>query len=660
MLKNRVLATRASKIRYILYGFCGGACILAFRLFSLQINNGGALHELGTKNFLRIEIIPPLRGDVYDTHHELLAANRPVFDVFWYGSGKQSLSPEEQEIARKIGPVLGIDFSQDHWPISLASATRYARRLLLKSDISFQQLCQISELCADARCLVISNRFQRMYPHNETACHVLGYLNRGERSGQSGIELKLDALLQGAEGRVLRVINSTGKLLAQQVYKEAKAGADITLTIDFKLQKLAETLFEEDNSGAFILMDPADGAIRALVSCPRFDPNVFLAPLNEATWDKLTANNPLLNRAACGLYPPASTFKLVTWAAGLEEGVADQNSEVCCNGYVDFCGRKYFCMRHTGHGVLSPQQALEVSCNVPCFRMACKLTVDCIAQYAHRFGLGRKTGFLLPEREGLVPTTQWKKRVKGERWWRGETLSVSIGQGYLMATPLQVARMVGAICTGYLITPRLLENEVAIKEPLDISPKTLTFLRNAMKEVVHSGTGQRLGRISSFEVFAKTGTAQTCSLEREKAHKYLLEHGWLVGYFLYQGQKPLVMLVLLENIGSSHFAVHLAEKFLRGYRSLMHELEHPVVQEIVHTTEECSSHDEVMAQAAKVVATVEHAQVETHPATQEVEPLQAPAAAVDPHEGADVASHDEQPDDGVIENGEKNEHLNEA
>lgn len=660
MIKNIVLATRASKIRYILYGFCIGVGILAIRLFSLQINNGGALHELGTKNFLRIEIIPPLRGDVYDTHHELLAANRPVFDVFWYGSGKQSLSPEEQEIARKVGAVIGIDFSQDHWPVSLASATRYARRLLLKSDISFQQLCQISELCADARCLVISNRFQRMYPHNETACHVLGYLNRGEQSGQSGIELKLDALLQGAEGRVLRVINSTGKLLAQQVYKEAKAGADITLTIDFKLQKLAETLFEDDNSGAFILMDPADGAIRALVSCPRFDPNVFLGPLNEATWDKLTTNNPLLNRASCGLYPPASTFKLVTWAAGLEEGVVDQNAEVCCNGYVDFCGRKYFCMRHTGHGVLTPQQALEVSCNVPCFRMARKLTVDCVAGYASRFGLGRKTGFLLPEREGLVPTTQWKKRVKGERWWRGETLSVSIGQGYLMVTPLQVARMVGAICTGYLITPRLLENEVAVKEPLDISPQTLTFLRNAMKEVVHSGTGRHLGHISSFEVCAKTGTAQTCSLEREKAHKYLFEHGWLVGYFSYQGQKPLVMLVLLENIGSSHFATHLAGKFLRGYRTLMRELEHPVVQESAHTAEERSSHDEAMAQAAHVVATVEHAQVSTPPMTQDVHPADTSMTASGQSAPATVQTVDEHSAETVSESGEKNELLNEA
>ncbi|MFA6491637.1 MAG: penicillin-binding transpeptidase domain-containing protein [Candidatus Babeliales bacterium] len=571
MEKNSVLSARISKIKYILYGFFVGVGLLTARLFYLQINNSGVLSELGRKNFLRIEIIPPLRGDVYDTHHELLAANRPVFDVFWYGSGKPVPTPEELAVLNKVGAIVGVDLLQEPWPVSIACATRYARRLLLKSDVSFQQLCQISELCADVRGLVISNRFQRIYPHHEIACHVLGYLNRGECTGKSGIELKLDTLLQGEEGRILRVINSTGKMLAQQVYKQAKAGADITLTLDFRLQRLAETLFEGDSAGAFILMDPADGAVRALVSCPRFDPNVFLGPLTEDAWDKLTDNNPLLNRASCGLYPPASTFKVVTWAAGLEAGAVDYNAEILCNGYVDFCGRKYFCMCHTGHGVLTPQQALEVSCNIPCFRMARKLTVDCLAQYAHRFGLGRKTGFLLPEREGLVPTSQWKKRVKGERWWGGDTLSISIGQGYLLVTPLQIARMIGAICSGYLVTPRLLESEVVVKETLEIAPATLAFLRNAMKEVVHGGTGRRLGYINSFEVFAKTGTAQTCSLDREKAHKYLLEHGWLVGYFSYKGQKPLVMLVLLENIGSSHFAVHLAEKFLRGYRTLMQE-----------------------------------------------------------------------------------------
>jgi len=549
--------------------------LLVVRLFYLQIERRMVFSSLGRKNFLRIEIIPPLRGDVYDCRHELLAANRPVFDVFWQGVGRV-LAENDLAALKKIETIIQGDFFGSARFPSLCFASKYARRMLLKEDVSFEQLCQLSEQCADVANLVIANRFQRTYPHGQLACHILGYLNRGEHVGQSGVERKFDTELQGQEGQVIQVINSTGKMLTQQIAKQAKAGADISLTLDFQLQRLAEKTFEGDQAGAFIVMDPADGAIRALVSCPRFDPNIFLHSFSDDTWEQLVVNNPLLNRATSAMYPPASTFKVVTWAAGLDEGVAAQNSELFCNGYVTFCGRKYYCMQHLGHGALTPKQALVVSCNCPCFHMARKLSIDCLADYARRFGLGEKTGFLLSEKSGLVPTTTWKKQVKGERWWKGDTLSVSIGQGYLLVTPLQVARMVGSICTGWLVGPRLLESEPVAKKKLNISGYTLAFLRNAMKEVVIEGTGRRLGKIQSFEISAKTGTAQTCSLTKEKNNnKYLLEHGWLAGYFSYKGQKPLVMVVLLENTGSSHEAVQFAANFLREYKAFMEAHETP-------------------------------------------------------------------------------------
>ncbi len=569
--KWAILYQRSLKIKYILYVFWVLMMVLMTRLFYLQIDKNSVFVNLGTKNFLRIELIPPLRGDVYDCNHVLLAANKPLFDLQWYGIGKPKLTEHDEMILAKAGAIVGIDFSEPERHIAIAHAEKYARRLVLSQNLNFDQLCQISEQCADAEHLVITNRFQRIYPYHELASHVLGYLNRGEHSGQAGLELEFDTMLQGQQGRLLQVINSTGKTLAQRIYQEAKAGQDIVLTLDFEFQQLAEKLFHDGQAGAFILMDPFDGAIKALASYPRFDPNMFLNPISQDDWDKLTTNNPLINRATCALYPPASTFKLVTWAAGLEENVIDQHDEVFCNGYVTFCGRRYYCQHHLGHGALSPKEALVVSCNIPCFRMAKKLKVDCIASYARRFGLGRKTNFLLPEKDGLVPTTHWKKETKGERWWKGETLSVSIGQSYLLVTPLQLARMVGAICTGYLVKPRLLETELVEKEPLRVSGATLTFLRGAMKEVVSDGTGRMLKNLSAFDIYAKTGTAQICSLDKEITNKSLLEHGWLVGYFSYRGQRPLVMLVLLEHEGSSHFAIEGAYRFFRGYQNLMQE-----------------------------------------------------------------------------------------
>jgi penicillin-binding protein 2 len=567
--RTAIFKARGLKIRALLLVFLLFVFVLAVRLFYLQIDRRATFSHLGKKNFLRIEIIPPLRGDVYDSSQVLLAANRPVFDLYWQGRGISKITADDESMLKRVGVILGVDFLEDSVRRSIEYADRYSHRMLLRADVTFENLCQISEQCADTHSLVVANRFKRVYPYHELASHVLGYLNRGENVGQAGIELKLEQVLQGQEGRLLQVINSTGKTLAQRVYKEARAGADLTLTIDFKLQQLVESLFEGDQAGVFILMDPVDGAIRALVSYPRFDPNVFLSPLSQEDWEALSLNNPLLNRATSALYPPASTFKLVTLAAGLEEHIFDQGSEIECNGYTTFCGRKYYCMKHTGHGKMSLKQALVVSCNIPCFHIARKLKIDRLAMYAQRFGLGQKTNFLLPEKSGLVPTTAWKKAVKGERWWKGETLSASIGQSYLMVTPLQIARMVGSICTGWLIKPRLLAQEEIEKEPLVLSHDTISFLRSAMKEVVANGTCRKLSFIRSFDVFAKTGTAQTCSLSQEKLHKYQFEHAWLCGYFSYKGQKPLVMVALLENAGSSHFAVDLAAKFLVGYRELM-------------------------------------------------------------------------------------------
>lgn len=517
-----------------------------------------------------MEIIPPLRGDVYDCKQVLLAANRPVFDLHWHGGGRGALSPQDKQTLTTISDILGIDFLQSPKRNSIEYAERYSRRVLLKGDVSFAQLCQISEQCSEAPRLIVAHRFKRVYPHATLASHVLGYLNKGESVGQSGIEQHFQAALQGQEGRLLSVINSTGKMLAQKVYKEATAGSDIVLTLDFELQRLAETLFLPDQSGAFILMDPEDGAIRALVSHPHFDPNVFLNPLSQDAWQQLTLHNPLINRATSAVYPPASTFKLVTLAAGLEEKVIDINSEILCNGHITFCGRKYFCMKHTGHGKLTPKESIAVSCNITCFHIAKKLKIDQLAEYARRFGLGRKTNFLLPEKSGLVPTMAWKKAVKGERWWKGETLSTCIGQGYLQVTPLQIACMVSAICTQFLVKPRLLEHEPIEKEKLDLALETIHFLRSGMKEGVNSGSSRKLKRIAPFDVYAKTGTAQTVSLDCEQIYKHQLEHGWVVGYFYYgNNPKPLTFIAFVENAGSSSFAMEIADKFLRGYRTLM-------------------------------------------------------------------------------------------
>jgi penicillin-binding protein 2 len=565
--------TRIIRTELILYIFWSILFVIIIRLFYLQIEQRKVFEQLGEKNFLRVERIYPLRGNLLDSNNVLLASNRPVFDLYWQGLGDKRMSTQHYILLKKVGNIVDKNLINSESISLFEFSERYSRRILLCKNMNFSQLCQISEYCGNSSRLFVDNRFERVYPYGSFASHIVGYLNRIEMAGRTGVERVFQNALHGQLGYVINVINSTGKKLEQKGYLSAKAGKDIKLTLDFEMQRIAESLFSGDQAGAFILMDPENGAVRALISYPNFDPNLFLSPITEEEWnEKLTLNHPLINRATCSLYPPASTFKLVTIAAGLEEKIINPKSEYFCHGFIEFGNRKYQCMRHTGHGILTPRQALVVSCNVLCFEIGKRIKINTLAEYARRFGLGSKTNFLLPEREGLVPTTEWKRKCKGERWWPGDTLSACVGQSYLLVTPLQLLRMVCSICTGDLVRPRILEEEAVERSSIKISKDTLKLLRLSMADAVKSGTVHLLNAIKDFEIHAKTGTAQTCSLEKEKTSKELLDHGWVTGYFKYKDEKPLAFIVFVENAGSSHPAIQIADKFLRAYKTFRENL----------------------------------------------------------------------------------------
>ena len=566
--------SRNAKILYILYGILFFMFVILIRLFYLQVNQGEKFCELGEKNFLRTEFIPSRRGNVLDCNGRLLATNSPIFDLYWRGRGFRFASDQRNAI-EKLQKILGVDVVDDLMVSRIKRAERFSRTLLVKSAISQDELCQISEQCSDSSNLYVDRRFKRVYPYKNLASHILGYLRRvrtrGGLEGLYGLERKFQDSLKGEVGYIRHVINATGKKLFQTEFRDAVAGSDVMLTLDLTLQSIAEILFKPGQSGAFIIMDPENGAIRALVSYPNFDPNLFLDHISEEDWnEKFTVDSPLLNRAIHSVYPPASIFKLITFVAGLEEGIIDTETVFDCKGFTRFCGQKYNCHRRWGHGLQSAQKALGVSCNVPCYEIAQKISVDQLAAYAMRFGLGQSTKFLFNDKSGLVPTSYWKQAHKGERWWKGETLSVSIGQSFLLVTPLQIVRMVASIGSGYLVRPRILLSEDEERYPLYVSESTLTFLREVMKEVVLRGTGRRLRKFTDFSIHAKTGTAQTVSLKHQrKGSKKQLEHAWLGSFFSYKDKKPLAMVVLVENVGSCLPALQIAEKFFTIYKKVL-------------------------------------------------------------------------------------------
>lgn len=564
---------RNKRVIKFLFSFLFFVLILIFRLVYLQIDQGRRFLGLGKKNFLRTEVIAPIRGNLLDCNGNLLAANRPIFDLYWAGSGNLCFSEKQNELLSKLQSILK-ESLEKNFINKIKYSEKYSKELLIKSNINFEELCCISEQFSDYSNLLIKNRFKRIYPYKNLASHILGYLSRQEQDyttiGLSGLEKIFQDQLKGEVGYILNIINSKGSRLKKKDFKDAKSGSDIVLTLDLNLQSIAENLFEEDQAGAFVLMDVNDGSIKAMVSYPNFDSNIFLDPISQKNWDLyLTNNNPLLNRVTRAVYPPASLFKLITFAAGLEEGVITTTTQFNCKGFTSFCGRKYHCIRRWGHGDLDCKTSLAYSCNIPCFEIAKKIKINQFADYAYRFGLGLETGFLLNEHSGLVPTYEWKVATKGESWWKGETLSVSIGQGYTLVTPLQMARMVASICSGYLVKPRILEKEEVLTDKLEISENSLKFLRKAMRGVVKIGSAKILNKIKDFEIFAKTGTAQTSSLRREKISKQHLEHAWLASYFAYKDQPPLAMVVLVEHVGSSAPARKIAGKFLTMYKKTL-------------------------------------------------------------------------------------------
>ncbi|BDC34691.1 penicillin-binding protein [Candidatus Dependentiae bacterium Noda2021] len=558
------------KLKKSLYAVLIILTVIISRLFYMQILLTHRYYHQSQKNFTRVETISSLRGNIFDASGKLLATNRPTTDIYWVGSGNRTLHENQLDYLQKLESVLGKPLLNNQ---QLISQIRYCERMhkkfLLAHDISFEQLSKIVEQFPKDQNIGITTHFTRCYPHQSLACHLLGYLGRIDVDffGQMGLEKIFETDLKGQKGTKIKTINSIGRNLAETELQKALAGKDIYSTIDLSMQQIAESTFPADFKGTLIIMDPHDGAIKALVSRPSFDPALFLTPLNTQEWQAMQEQKPFLNRAFNASYPPGSIFKLITLAATLEHDIINVDDSWHCPGYVQFAHRKYWCHNRYGHGMVTTKQALAHSCNKPFFEIGKKLSIDLLADYANRFGLGQKTNIIFAEKSGLVPSTKWKREVKNEKWWPGETLSASIGQSYLLVTPIQVACMIGSIFTGSLVTPRVLQEEPVTKKDLALKQETRTFLKSAMRSVVTKGSCKKLKRIKNGKVYAKTSTAQVAALEKRKQGSAYLEHAWLAAYYEPENGKPFVLVTLLENAGTSALATSVALDFLIHYNN---------------------------------------------------------------------------------------------
>lgn len=565
---NYTLRDQQAKIRRIPL-LCGSLfLIIVARLFYLQVQTSVTLFTLSKRNCLRFEKIMPPRGNIFDCTGKLIATNRPLIKLVWKGSGKSALDQEQEHALQLLSQLLP-SHTIEHEQV--LSAERYGTTATLIDEISFEELSSLVEQLPEHTNLLVQTDFKRHYPYNDAACHILGYLSGAyaDTQGKMGLEKILNDNLRGKPGQLQATINSIGCRLYEEEIQAALNGQDVHTTLDIELQRIAASCFPANYKGALLLMDAKTGALRVMLSNPTFDPHLFLDPLSPSAWQELQQNRPFLNRACMGSYPPASLFKLVTLIAAFEQHIIHEHMEWNCTGSIEFCGRHYHCKNRTGHGPLSTQEALAQSCNIPFYEIGKRIKIDTLAHYAHMLGLGERTTTLLPEKQGLVPTTYWKRSVYHKPWWPGETVIATIGQGPIEVTPIQICRMFGAIGEGVLVTPRILESEPIVERSVPISKKTLNFMRQALELTIAQGTGQRLKSLKHFKIFGKTGTAQVRALAADEVGQLNDEHGILALWFQYKNYDPAVLVIIVEHAGSSIFATETARNFLGEYAKYM-------------------------------------------------------------------------------------------
>lgn len=442
-------------------GQLGLLSLLGVRLYYLQVLQAERYKTLAEDNRINLRLLAPPRGQIFDRYGRLLATNRENYRLI--------VVPEQTGDLRatlhSVSQLINLSPEVRDRVLEEAARKRSFMPVLVRDNLSWEEVSRIEVNSPDLPGTMIDVGLARQYPYGPALAHVVGYVGAPSerdltgdpllelpdfRIGKSGVERALDDALRGSAGTQKVEVNAFGRVIREVERDEGKPGADVQLTIDAELQRfITERL--EGESAAAVVMDIFTGEIRALVSVPVFDPNMFTNGLSVAQWNALINNPraPLTNKTVSGQYPPGSTFKMVVALAGLENGAIDPSHTVVCPGHMDVGDRRFHCWKHRGHGRVGVIEALEQSCDVFFYDVAKRVGVDAIAEMSRRFGLGAPLNVGLPgERGGLVPTKAWKLAERGRPWTVGETLITGIGQGYMLTTPLQLAVMTARLANG--------------------------------------------------------------------------------------------------------------------------------------------------------------------------------------------------------------------
>ena len=592
--EDLILVLRRSKKIFIFIQVLTVFLLLNF--WKIQVLDHKKYWEKSEANRMREIVLPSQRGLIKDRGETILADNKASFKV----SIIRENCEDYDKSCRKISRLLKIEEDVLKERIKRYESFPHFKPIVIKENLSFEEVAVIEARKLEFPELFLQAEPKRFYPFGNLAAHALGYIQElsgeeiknglyqqrrlGDLIGKTGVEKEYESTLVGIDGEALEIVDSMGRSKGEIAKREPEKGQNIILTLDYALQEKAEELLE-GREGAVVMMDPQTGEILALASYPTFDPNKFIDRFTPEEWLDLINSSefPLENRAIRGQYAPGSIFKLVIDLGALELGLVDEETTFTCKGEIEIYNEPFTCWVEKGHGEMNLIQGIRNSCNIYHYQVGKKMGIDEISRYAKMLGFGAKTGIDLPgEKTGLVPNPQWKREVRKERWQPGETISVSIGQGPLMVTPLQVALYTSIIANrGRKVTPHLLNSQslagkrvFSEKDAVDIELSTFETIIQGMWEVVNKGGTGWAANVKGFDICGKTGSTQLISTEKDKEKKVEEEeeeeeaktHSWFTG-FAPRDNPKIVVTVIIEYGGmGGATAAPIARKLFNSYR----------------------------------------------------------------------------------------------
>lgn len=555
--------------------------ILIFgRLWQLQLLEHSTYSRLARENAARtIPFIAP-RGIIYDRYGKVLVSNRAIFSAYLL---PQSIDPSNvNDQIKKLSGLLGISETEIASKIQKFKDSPF-EPIILKKNLSLTMITKLEERRDEYPGIVVRTQPVRRYPHGRLGVHFLGYVGEvtkdelknlgslgyeiGDIIGKDGVEASYDNYLRGVDGGQQVEVDVYGNPVRTTKSLDPVPGKDIVLTIDLELQKVVEDALK-DKEGAVVVIDPRNGEILAMASSPDYDPNIFAELMEQKEWEALDKrNHPFMNRAI-SVYPPGSTFKVVTLSSTLMENTASLSEVINCNGFFKLGNRVAKCWKEGGHGELNILEGLVWSCDVVFFELGLRNGVDLLSKYAKEYGLGTRAGVDLPgEADGFIPTGDWKQNKFNEPWVKGDSINMAIGQGFVQVTPLQMAILYGGIGVGKRYKPFIVKNVVDRDGTLiysaeaqelggiPIEGKNLELLRSALRAVIVRGTGLA-AKVQGIPAAGKTGTAENPG----KAH------AWFMCYAPYDKPEIAIATFVVHGEHGDHVTAYIARDILTWYK----------------------------------------------------------------------------------------------